>query len=76
MLKAAASADLVLVGGGLFQDDDSLIKMPYWGLKVAIVRLFARRMVTYSIRAGPLRSRRTRFCCTRRHGLHGPNQCA
>lgn len=58
MLKAAASADLVLVGGGgLFQDDDSLIKMPYWGLKVAIVRLFARRMVTYSIGAGPLRSR-------------------
>lgn len=57
-LKIAAHSDLVLVGGGgLFQDDDSLVKMPYWGVKVAIVRLVARRMVTYSIGAGPLRSR-------------------
>jgi polysaccharide pyruvyl transferase WcaK-like protein len=57
-LQTASRADLVLVGGGgLFQDDDSLVKMPYWGIKVAIVRLFAHRMVTYSMGAGPLHSR-------------------
>src|SRR5690606_38055914 len=58
LLDAARRADLVLVGGGgLFQDDDSLIKMPYWGLRVACVRLFARRIVGYAIGAGPLRTR-------------------
>lgn len=62
MLDAARRADLVLVGGGgLFQDDDSLIKMPYWGLRVACVRLFARRIVGYAIGAGPLRSRLGRW---------------
>lgn len=61
-LRAAAAADLVLVGGGgLFQDDDSLVKMPYWGLKVAIVRTVARRMVGYSLGAGPLHSRLGRW---------------
>lgn len=56
-LAEARKADLILVGGGgLFQDDDSLIKMPYWGLRVACVRLFARRIVGYSLGAGPLRS--------------------
>jgi polysaccharide pyruvyl transferase CsaB len=61
-LGAARRADLVLVGGGgLFQDDDSLIKMPYWGLRVACVRLFARRIVGYSIGAGPLRSKLGRW---------------
>lgn len=62
MLAAAARADLVLVGGGgLFQDDDSLIKMPYWGLRIACVRLFARRIVGYAIGAGPLRSKLGRW---------------
>ncbi len=72
-LRAATGADLVLVGGGgLYQDDDSLVKMPYWGLKVALVRLFARRMVTYAIGAGPLHSRlgrvfaRLALACTER----------
>lgn len=62
VLAAARNADLVLVGGGgLFQDDDSLIKMPYWGLRVACVRLFARRIVGYSLGAGPLRSKLGRW---------------
>lgn len=62
VLAAARRADLVLVGGGgLFQDDDSLIKMPYWGLRVACVRLFARRIVGYSLGAGPLRSKLGRW---------------
>jgi len=61
VLKAAWQSDLVLVGGGgLFQDDDSLIKMPYWGLRVACTRVFARRIQGYSIGAGPLQSRISR----------------
>jgi polysaccharide pyruvyl transferase CsaB len=61
VLKAAWQSDLVLVGGGgLFQDDDSLIKMPYWGLRVACTRVFAWRIRGYSIGAGPLQSRVSR----------------
>lgn len=62
VLKAAWQSDLVLVGGGgLFQDDDSLIKMPYWGLRIACTRVFARRIKGYSIGAGPLQSRLSRM---------------
>lgn len=57
MLRAAARADLVLCGGGgLFQDDDSLIKMPYWALRLALVRLFAPRIVGFALGVGPLRA--------------------
>jgi polysaccharide pyruvyl transferase CsaB len=53
--KAATRADLVLCGGGgLFQDDDSLAKMPYWGVRVALARIFARRVVGYALGVGPL----------------------
>jgi polysaccharide pyruvyl transferase WcaK-like protein len=56
LLRAARQADLVICGGGgLFQDDDSLLKMPYWGVRLACLRLFARRIVGLSIGAGPLR---------------------
>ena len=62
LLSAARRADLVLVGGGgLFQDDDSLIKMPYWALRIAMIRLLCRRIVGYSIGAGPLRSRLSKW---------------
>ena len=53
--RALAASDLVLCGGGgLFQDDDSLIKMPYWGLRVALARLLAPRLVGYALGVGPL----------------------
>jgi polysaccharide pyruvyl transferase WcaK-like protein len=55
MLRAAARADLVLCGGGgLFQDDDSLVKMPYWAVRLALVRVFAPRIVGFALGVGPL----------------------
>ncbi|MEK0083992.1 polysaccharide pyruvyl transferase family protein [Benzoatithermus flavus] len=57
LCAAAARSDLVLIGGGgLFQDDDSLVKMPYWALRVALMRLFCRRVVGYALGVGPLRA--------------------
>ena len=62
MLRAAARADLVLCGGGgLFQDDDSLVKMPYWALRLALVRLFAPRIVGFALGVGPLRAPSSRL---------------
>jgi polysaccharide pyruvyl transferase WcaK-like protein len=55
LAKAAASSDLVLCGGGgLFQDDASLVKMPYWAVRLAFVRCLARRIFGYSLGVGPL----------------------
>jgi polysaccharide pyruvyl transferase CsaB len=60
--RAAAASDLVLCGGGgLFQDDDSLIKMPYWGLRVAFARLLSPRVVGYALGVGPLRAASSRL---------------
>lgn len=57
LIRAARRSDLVLCGGGgLFQDDDSLAKMPYWAVRLLLVRLFAHRIVGYSIGAGPIRA--------------------
>jgi polysaccharide pyruvyl transferase WcaK-like protein len=51
----ARRADLVICGGGgLFQDDDSLLKMPYWALRLAAVRLLNKRIAGLAIGAGPL----------------------
>ena len=56
LMKAAWDADLVVCGGGgLFQDDDSLLKMPYWALRLSFLRLISKRMAGLSIGAGPLR---------------------
>ena len=75
----AARSDLVLCGGGgLFQDDDSLVKMPYWGLRLALMRLFCRRIVGYSLGVGPLRAAtskafaRLAFACMRRITVRDP----
>jgi polysaccharide pyruvyl transferase WcaK-like protein len=60
--KAAARADLVLCGGGgLFQDDDSLAKMPYWAVRVALARMLAGRVVGYALGGGPLRAASSRL---------------
>lgn len=62
LLAAAKRSDLVLCGGGgLFQDDDSLAKMPYWAARLGLVRPFARRIAGFSIGAGPLSHRSSRL---------------
>lgn len=76
LCATAARSDLVLCGGGgLFQDDDSLVKMPYWGLRVALMRLFCRRVVGYALGVGPLDAASSRlfgrlaFACMERVGV-------
>jgi polysaccharide pyruvyl transferase CsaB len=55
LAKAARRSELVLCGGGgLFQDDTSLVKMPYWALRLALVRSLTRRIIGYSLGVGPL----------------------
>ncbi|MGK7866341.1 polysaccharide pyruvyl transferase family protein [Falsiroseomonas sp. E2-1-a20] len=62
LLLAAARADLVLCGGGgLFQDDDSLIKMPYWALRLLLMRLVQPRIAGYALGVGPLRAHSSRL---------------
>lgn len=52
---AARRADLIICGGGgLFQDDDSLLKMPYWALRLAAARLLNGHIAGVSIGAGCL----------------------
>jgi polysaccharide pyruvyl transferase WcaK-like protein len=64
LLKWSRRSDLILVGGGgLFQDDDSLIKMPYWGLRVALLRMLNpnKPIVGYSLGIGPLHKPLSKF---------------
>ena len=62
LLVRAGESDFILCGGGgLFQDDDSLIKMPYWAFRLILVRMFCRRIIGYSIGVGPLRFAVSRF---------------
>lgn len=72
LIQAAIRADAIICGGGgLFQDDDSLIKMPYWALRVLLMRLCCRRIIGYSLGVGPLSaptsqwSARLAFSCMR-----------
>lgn len=61
LCRAVRQSDLVLVGGGgLFQDDDSLVKMPYWAVRVALARVLNRRVVGYALGVGPLTHRVSR----------------
>src|SRR6188472_1487837 len=56
LLRTASSADRVIVaGGGLFQDDDSRIKMPYWAARIALLKSFNPRISGLAVGAGPLR---------------------
>lgn len=62
LMKAAAGSDLAVCGGGgLFQDDDSRAKMPYWGLRVALVRMLGAEVVGYCLGVGPLTHGLSRF---------------
>lgn len=55
LARSAFNADRILVaGGGLFQDDDSRAKMPYWAARLAVLRLLNSRIIGHSIGAGPL----------------------
>lgn len=55
LCRAIRASSLVIVGGGgLFQDDDSLVKMPYWASRVLLARLLGRRVVGYALGVGPL----------------------
>jgi polysaccharide pyruvyl transferase WcaK-like protein len=55
LLRAAAAADRVLIaGGGLFQDDDSRAKMPYWALRIGLLKSVNARVSALAIGAGPL----------------------
>jgi len=64
LLCATKKSDLILCGGGgLFQDDDSLVKMPYWFCRIALARLVnpKAKMISYSLGVGPLRRPVSRF---------------
>lgn len=69
LLQAAYAADLVVIGGGgLLQDDDSRVKMPYWASRVALLRTANRNLIGHSIGAGPLKHPESqiaaRFTCS------------
>jgi polysaccharide pyruvyl transferase CsaB len=62
LCRTAATSDLILCGGGgLIQDDDSLIKVPYWALRLLLMRLLCRRIVGYALGVGPLNARISRL---------------
>jgi len=78
-IKAILKSDLVLCGGGgLFQDDDSLLKMPYWAIRLLFVRLFCKRIIGYSLGVGPLNRRVSRisarlaFACLEKISVRDP----
>ncbi|WP_290650300.1 polysaccharide pyruvyl transferase family protein, partial [Aquisalimonas sp.] len=59
-------------GGGLFQDDDSRIKMPYWALRLLLLRHSNSELSAISLGAGPLHRRLSRFCARRAyHAMDG-----
>ncbi len=51
---AARQSGVLLAGGGLLQDDDSRIKMPYWAARLQSLRLANPALVAVSVGAGPL----------------------
>jgi polysaccharide pyruvyl transferase WcaK-like protein len=60
--RCAREADRILIaGGGLFQDDDSRAKMPYWALRISLLRILNSRIAGHSIGAGPLRHAESRL---------------
>lgn len=58
---AYKSRFIICGGGGLFQDDDSLIKMPYWSILLMLIRLLNPNLIGFSIGVGPLKGRTSRF---------------
>jgi polysaccharide pyruvyl transferase WcaK-like protein len=61
LLGAATTADRILIaGGGLFQDDDSRIKMPYWAARIALLKACNARIAALAVGAGPLQHAESR----------------
>lgn len=55
LLHAATCSDRIIVaGGGLFQDDDSRAKMPYWAARIGLLKAVGRPIHGLAIGAGPL----------------------
>lgn len=55
LLSEARRSDGVCVaGGGLFQDDDSRVKMPYWAARLSLLRAANPNLAGHAIGAGPL----------------------
>jgi polysaccharide pyruvyl transferase WcaK-like protein len=74
LARAARESDLVVVGGGgLFQDDDSRVKMPYWAARLWLLRRFNHHLFAHAVGAGPLahaESRRfARMACGSLQGI-------
>jgi polysaccharide pyruvyl transferase WcaK-like protein len=62
LIAAAMASDWVVCGGGgLFQDDDSLVKMPYWGLRLFLLKMLGAEVVGYCLGVGPLNHTVSRF---------------
>jgi polysaccharide pyruvyl transferase WcaK-like protein len=62
LLACARAADRILVaGGGLFQDDDSRVKMPYWAARIGLLRSVNARIAAHAIGAGPLQHGESRL---------------
>lgn len=61
LLRVAHESALVIIGGGgLFQDDDSRIKMPFWAGLLGTLKLSNTNIIGHSLGAGPLRHAESR----------------
>ena len=54
LMRAAAADRVIIAGGGLFQDDDSRAKMPYWAARISLLKSVNARVSGLAIGAGPL----------------------
>lgn len=62
LMRAIRRSRVVFVGGGgLFQDDDSRVKMPYWAMRCCLARLGCSRVVGHSLGVGPLEGAMSRL---------------
>jgi polysaccharide pyruvyl transferase WcaK-like protein len=63
LLATARRQDLIVFGGGgLLQDDDSRVKVPYWAARLAALKSLQRNIVGLSLGVGPLAHAESRLC--------------
>lgn len=59
---AFRDADLVLLGGGgLFADDESIFTVPFWYIQASLALLYKKPLVTYGLGILPIRGRLGRY---------------